>query len=151
VKKLCLLLVCLVLAGCGTQAVSDPFADAFSCTVDCTLGEIGYTLAYTKTAKRETLHILAPETLCGLSAVREDGNVTVTHADLTFQALAGERLFDFAKCFAPRAYTVAREGDGYRLTADGYTLYTDTAGLPLRLTGGRYDLQFRTFEGDENQ
>ena len=42
---------------------------------------------------------------------------------------------------------IVTDGDGYRLTADGYTVYTDRSGVPLRLVGGRYDLQLSTFEG----
>ena len=146
-KKLVLLFCCILLTACGARRVEDPFAGEFACTVDCALQGVEYTFSYAKEADGEQIAFLAPASLCGLTAMRRDGTVTLAVGGLAFSALAGDRLFAFAECFTPRRYTTVPEGDGYRLTADGYTVYTDQGGVPLRLVGGRYDLQFSTFEG----
>ena len=146
-KRFALLFCCILLTACGARRIDDPFAGDFVCTVGCTLQGVEYTFSYERDTDGEEIAFLAPASLCGLTARRQDGTVTLTVDALTFPALAGDRLFAFADCFTPRRYTTVSEGDGYRLTADGYTVYTDRSGVPLRLVGGRYDLQLSTFEG----
>lgn len=144
-KLLAFLLLCPMLFACA-PALENPFVGDFSCTVVFSLGETEYTVLYEKATDRETMEIAAPETLRGLTACRTADGVTLSHGDMSFLSLAGDKLFDFASLLRPRPLQIEADGDGYRWTAADYTLYTDSAGLPLAIESGRYDLRLTTFE-----
>ena len=140
-----LLLLCPLLFACA-PAVENPFIGDFSCTVSFSIGETAYLAEYARQGGWEKMILRAPETLCGLTAVREGTEITVTLGELTFTPLAGERLFDFTAVLRPRPLTCTAAEDGYRLHTEGYTLHTDSAGCPLSLESGRYSMHFIRFE-----
>ena len=144
-RFLALLLLCPMLAACA-PALDNPFLGDFACEVAFSLEDVEYCLFYEKAAEKETLEIRAPETLCGLTACRTADGVMLTHGDLSFASLAGDRLFDFAALLRPRPLQIEADGDGYRWTAADYTLATDRAGTPRGIVSGRYDLRMITFE-----
>lgn len=149
-KLFWILLVCLPLAAC-TPKVENPFAGDFTCEVAFALGETEYRAVYTRCGGTETFTLSEPETLCGLTAVRAGEGVTVTAGDVTFTPLAGDRLFDFTAVLRPMPLTCTAAGDGYCLTGEDYTLVTDSAGLPLSLTSGRYRMRFIRFERGDTE
>lgn len=150
-KKLCWLLLCgLWLCACA-PTVENPFVGDFACTVAFTLGETEYILGYARTGEREQIEITAPETLRGLTAVRDAAGVTVSHGEMSFAAGAGDMLFDFTALLRPRPLQAAAADGGYRCTTADYTLYTDGAGMPLRIESGRYAMRFITFEREGTQ
>ena len=158
-KKVVLLsLFCLLLCACETvPAAPDLSGMDFAADVAFSLGGRDYAASYTKDTGTETLAFGAPESLCGMTAVRgTDGAITVTVGDLCYAAEAADGMFGFAALFAPPdgVLRFVSETDGVRRFsgsdgADSYTVYTDTEGLPLRLCGtvdGReYDIQVLRF------
>ena len=143
-KLLLLLLLCFAFSACERRAVPDPFSADFSCEVSFERGGTAYTLEYAKVGGRETATVVAPATLAGLVAVREDGEITLAHADITFTALAADGLFAFAACLEPKELSYLADGC---YGADGYKLYTDSAGIPTRVCTESFDLRILRFEG----
>lgn len=159
-KKVVLLsLVCVLFCACAAVPQAPALAGTdFTAELAFTLDGIEYAADYTRDAGSETLAFSAPESLCGMTAVRgTDGAVTVTIGDLTYVAEAADGMFAFTRLFSmPRdALRYVSETDGVRCFsgsdgADNCTLYTDTDGLLLRLcgtVGGReYDIQVLDFD-----
>ena len=157
-KVVILSLVCALLCACTAGiAAPDLSGTDFTADVAFSLGGRDYAATYTKAAGTETLVFGAPESLCGMTAVRgTDGAIKVTVGDLCYAAEAADGMFGFTALFVPPADTLrfVSETDGERCFsgsdgADSYTVYTDPEGLPLRLCGtvdGReYDIQVLRF------
>lgn len=140
------MLLCFAFSACDGRTVPDPFSGDFSCEVAFARGGTEYTLEYAKVGEREIATVVTPATLAGLTAVRADGEVTLTHEDVTFTALAADGLFAFAACLAPKEISYIADGC---YGADGYTLYTDGAGLPTRVCNEPFDLRILRFEGGD--
>ena len=147
---LAILFLCLPLAACAPK-VENPFAGDFACEVVFTLGETDYRAEYARRGEAETFTLSAPETLCGLTATRAGETVELTVGGTTFAPLAGDKLFDFTAVLRPRPLACTAYGDGYRLTGEDYTLVTDSTGLPLMLTSGRYRMRFIRFERGDTE
>ena len=158
-KVVILSLICVLLCACAATPQAPALAETdFTAELVFTLDGIEYAARYTRDAGGEALAFSAPESLCGMTAVRgTDGAVTVTIGDLTYVAEAVNGMFAFARLFSmPRdALRYVSETDGVRRFsgsdgADSCALYTDTDGLPLRLcgtVGGReYDIQVLDFD-----
>lgn len=143
-KLLLLLLLCFVFSACERRVVPDPFSGDFTCEISFARGGTAYTLAYAKVGERERAAVVAPATLAGLMAVREGGAITLSHADVTFTALAADGLFAFADCLVPKELSYLADGC---YGTDGYKLYTDSAGIPTRVCTESFDLRILRFEG----
>lgn len=149
VKKFLLLtILCLALSSCESRTAPDPFSGDFSCETAFTRGGTEYILRYTKAGEQETAAVVTPATLAGLTAVREGGEITLMHEDVTFTALAADGFFAFAACLAPRELSYLADGC---YGADGYKLYTSDAGLPTRVCNDTWDIRISNFKGDETQ
>ncbi len=157
-KVIWLFAVCILLCACKAEPAAPNLASTdFEAELAFSIDERDYTVRYTKSAAGDALAFDAPKSLCGMQAVRQtSGALTVTIGDLTYTSAAADGMFGFTKLFAPPdgALHFVSETDGMRCFSgsdgdDRYTMYTDTDGLPLRLSGvigGReYDIRILRF------
>ncbi len=116
IKFIAIFLLLFAFSSCKRE--SETFFDGnFEATVCYTRLEKEFTAVYTKDNGCETLTFLSPETLEGVVAVRENGDVTVSYDGLSFSSVSDGIFSPFmllAKCEAEKSgentYVCAENG-----------------------------------------
>lgn len=164
---LAVLALLVVLTGCSRKTAADPIGEGFSCRVSGVYRDLQVRGTLTREAVGTmTVSFTAPETLAGLTARWNGGDVTLTMHGMIFtmdpasvpESALGEELV--------AAFDAARRGEGERTQKDGrltvcgngangeYTLTFDaTTGYPLALSvpGLPLAVEFTEFRATKNE